>query len=501
MELKIYVYSKESEMMNSDIYISNSANVQMSLTSFNPLTGADRTSSYSASITAPMCLKNDRIFGGWKNFNVIERHKLKARISAGGIMLPDEFRVQVKCDGADYHITLVSFDGIAKKLDIDYQQSNNINGFFGEKSGYITDMGKMLKGLVLNKTGLTISYPTDADLTRVKSNISTIDITAAKYMLVQQSNYCVTNNDNINSALADPYSQATIALTFTSNIPDIVIDARDIKGTVPQYVVFKIFDTDIVANSAGGGGMYEAYFRLPQSISFNVTPNSLLEQKNVGVFEVLANGIRVPFEVPYEFSLSSSASKFIPYNSSYGEKNIYKNINSFCALNFLSYRVSGKDMIFSPILSDDGLDYSSKMNRLVNICESDNSGNVISLEMRDYEVKANMSASLFNDEAKGASITANAVGDEYWGRLKYGDSIENYFITADFRNKYQQFINNFSSGIEVEITANLSIWDIIDFDQTKRYYFSQFQSYFYITSISGYNLKTGECKIKMLKLN
>lgn len=70
---------------------------------------------------------------------------------------------------------------------------------------------------------------------------------------------------------------------------------------------------------------------------------------------------------------------------------------------------------------------------------------------------------------------------------------------------YYPYINRhfkmFRSRVQVKIKAQLEYGDVENLKLGDAYYFSQLNSYFYIKSLSGYDVATGECKLSLYKMD
>ena len=81
--------------------------------------------------------------------------------------------------------------------------------------------------------------------------------------------------------------------------------------------------------------------------------------------------------------------------------------------------------------------------------------------------------------------------------------VVDYFYTNNYLyNTFRRYYDLFKSGIDVTINAN------IPFFRFKKQYrpdgavwLDAFKSWFYIRSVSDYSVATGDCKIKLTKLN
>lgn len=59
----------------------------------------------------------------------------------------------------------------------------------------------------------------------------------------------------------------------------------------------------------------------------------------------------------------------------------------------------------------------------------------------------------------------------------------------------------FRSRIQVKIKAQLEYKDVENLRLGDAYYFSQLNSYFYIKSLGGFDVSTGECKLSLYKMD
>lgn len=134
------------------------------------------------------------------------------------------------------------------------------------------------------------------------------------------------------------------------------------------------------------------------------------------------------------------------------------------------------------------------------------------VKLKDFEVPLKVTDAVF--QKKGELITSDMpiALDKYEtnfmltepkasGSVLFGEPID-FFKSEDYINKLKMYFRMFSSGIDVTIKARIPYWVFKNrYKENGVYWFRQLQSFFYIRSVTDYSLKTGDCKIKMTKIN
>lgn len=134
------------------------------------------------------------------------------------------------------------------------------------------------------------------------------------------------------------------------------------------------------------------------------------------------------------------------------------------------------------------------------------------VKLKDFEVPLKVTDAVFQKKGELITSAMPVALDKYdtnfmltepkaSGSVYFGMPID-FFKSEGYINKLRMYFRMFSSGIDVTIKARIPYWTFRErYKENGVYWFRQLQSFFYIRSVTDYSIKTGECKIKMTKIN
>lgn len=134
------------------------------------------------------------------------------------------------------------------------------------------------------------------------------------------------------------------------------------------------------------------------------------------------------------------------------------------------------------------------------------------VKLKEFEVPIKVTDAVFQKKGELITSAMPVAIDKYEtnfmltkpkasGSPLFGEPID-FFKSEDYINKLRMYFGMFSSGIDVTIKAKIPYWTFREkYKENGVYWFKQLQSFFYIRSVTDYSIKTGDCKIKMTKIN
>lgn len=500
MDLKIIVNNTELDLSNNKF--------EINLTSFNPLTLEDATRKYTSSIKLERSTNNDSVFFAYRYPAFASRETLSADVYVGGILV-ESFRcvVVVEDDGYSINLTPIKQSLSSDKEDMILSNDKSMQFYLNE--GRVIDLYELAK---YNYPSLIrrfdISFPVPmitTEITQIPNSFTNAQIIADKVVwsatagnYVNIPPYIRFENDDLNNHLLRP-DEARV-MSVISNNSKVWLD-DPVQGSLPPTVTLE-FGNDLnsrVNLIYESSTSYSRIYRVPNfSVAYN--PNKPVRMK------IYSDTNKQSFNLSqFMPSISLSGSSFVISRINSGLKNKFDSLKAY-AQTFLSYAsMEASKVILQPVISSVFIDWSDRFVKLNSISEAGGSARSkrVSYGNVSFELFSNLIATKQYDDIQ-YSIPISSERNKPSTVTRKGDTryfyYENYFDSQEYKDKVIALYSSFSECIEYDIEANLSIMDIIDFDQSNPVYIDQLHTKCYILSISGWSSLDGSCKVKLLKL-
>lgn len=538
--------------------------VKLSINASSPYSFGESTRTYSANIKAPRNQVNDGIFYQMRNFGyVIRSTKYEAKIYLGGIAINKRFKAKVTCDEESYSIALSQSDLKMSQLPKEVVETTLIDSNVGNTRFFrASDLIKQALGTVNPVTFPAIDYGgyVPGLIIENKGQRGITDLLVGKSVTVFwryasetddgtkyfRGNALDIKEYDTRTAMTAPggVTESTVAVVTIDNNAYITLDMSKV-GTVLNYVVLKaVYNNQTVAIFQKDGEQnditqvrykyvsttmnipirnfygfyisrdindYNKLNALPPSFmspdeavnlsgkitSLQNTAGLTQEFGNCGVSDAITylTDICKIFQWGWKFTLIEDAN---------GNTNVNVNVYKLIADEARNVAQNG------PItFNDSRQDWSDFYLSTDKIEDSEGFPNTAVFKIGDYFKSLQVSKASFT--AKGDIVESNVPYPQDGtyprfairkGSLGSGSTWVEYFKSINYTQSLQKYYGLFSDALDVTIKAKIPYYYIENkYKENGVVWFKQLNAFFYIRSITDYNLSTQECKIKLTKIN
>lgn len=538
--------------------------VKLSINASSPYSFGESTRTYSANIKAPRNQVNDGIFYQMRNFGYVMRDmKYEAKIYLGGIAINKRFKAKVTCDEESYSIALSQSDLKMSQLPKEVVETTLIDSKVGNTRFFrASDLIKQALGTVNPVTFPAIDYGgyVPGLIIENKGQIGITDLLVGKSVTVFwryasetddgtkyfRGNALDIKEYDTRTAMTAPggVTESTVAVVTMDNNAYITLDMSKV-GTVLNYVVLKaVYNNQTVAVFQKDGEQnditqvrykyisttmnipirnfygfyisrdindYNKLNALPPSFmspdeavnlsgkitSLQNTAGLTQEFGNCGVSDAITflTDICKIFQWGWKFTLTEDVN---------GNTNVDVNVYKLIADEARNVAQNG------PItFNDSRQDWSDFYLSTGKIEDSEGFPNTAVFKIGDYFKSLQVSKASFT--AKGDIVESNVPYPQDGtyprfairkGAVGSGSTWVEYFKSINYTQSLQKYYGLFSDALDVTIKAKIPYYYIENkYKENGVVWFKQLNAFFYIRSITDYNLSTQECKIKLTKIN
>lgn len=538
--------------------------VKLSINASSPYSFGESTRTYSANIKAPRSQVNDGIFYQMRNFGYVMRDmKYEAKIYLGGIAINKRFRAKVTCDEKSYSIALSQSDLKMSQLPKEVVETTLIDSNVGNTRFFLaSDLIKQALGTVNPVTFPAIDYGGYAPglIIENKGQIGITALLVGKSVTVFwryasetddgtkyfRGNALDIKEYDTRTAMTAPggVTESTVAVVTMDNNAYITLDMSKV-GTVLNYVVLKaVYNNQTVAIFQKDGEQnditqvrykyisttmnipiryfygfyissdindYNKLDALPPSFlspdeAINLSGKITSLQNTAGLTQELGNcgvsdaityltDICKIFQWGWKFTLTEDVN---------GNTNVDVNVYKLIADEALNVAQKG------PItFNDSRQDWSDFYLSTDKIEDSEGFPNIAVFKIGDYFKSLQVSKASFT--AKGDIVESNVPYPQDGtyprfairkGAVGSGSTWVEYFKSINYTQSLQKYYGLFSDALDVTIKAKIPYYYIENkYKENGVVWFKQLNAFFYVRSITDYNLSTQECKIKLTKIN
>lgn len=538
--------------------------VKLSINASSPYSFGESTRTYSANIKAPRNRVNDGIFYQMRNFGYVKRDmKYEARIYIGGIAINKRFKAKVTCDEESYSVALSQSDlkmsqlpkevvenplyasGVGNSLF--YKASDLVQRALGsptpvsfpliESRAYepgllIENLGQKPLSEVLVGKSVTVFWryasETDEGTKYFKGNF--LDIkeydtrTAMNAPLGSTANTTAVITMDNNAYITLDMSRVGTMLNYvvlkaSYNNQTVAIFQKDDNQNDITQVRYKFVSTTMDIPTYRFTGMYisrdiNVYDRLDATPPAFMSPDEAVNlsgkitdlRSSGGVTSVYGNcgvsdaitfltDVCKIFQWGWKFTTNVDAS---------GNTNVMVNV----------YRLLADDAISIPLggpleFNNFRQDWSQFYMSVDKIEDSEGFPNIGTFKIGDFTKSVQVSRASFT--AKGDVVESGVPNpqDGTYPRLiiRRVDGNNNrpwaeYFKSIEYTQSLQKYYGLFSDALDVTIKAKIPYYHIENsYKENGIVWFKQLNAFFYVRSITDYNLSTQECKVKLTKIN
>lgn len=519
-KLQLYINDKEAVLSTDTAFAIN-------IKSFNPITQEDTTTSYTTSIKLPRCKQNDLIFFAYANPALKKKEKLSAKVFIGGIFL-DQFFVEVTVQKDSYQINLLKQIKSLSKVLGEFVPKNNIDSWYYYGSAMATSLFRASDFDKLGDVRLSdivvINKLTTVDVADLRKKKFTLKNQNQAYNIRTGYMECVGNrliiaDDTIRTLYEDPDMRRRTYIRM--NVDDqtaknLTLVALTPTAASPTSVTLRFFDGDtgIIFNRLTGGAVPDSTGRYRSTYSCAINTNHIVyADPNVNfdirvdsgstVYDwiVEPDSTFVLFDVLEDFAITTKVDV--------GIKSKYEMMKGAAMLFGSRIDVDNGRIVMRDILKDEKAEFFGKDVSIESISAADFEAQKLELKSGDYSKSIDW-ATHSNEEVYTIDFKLPYKPGEY---VTIGWRAPLVPVAAEGRSEFYQIFgetetmsklialyNQFSDCVEVNISCELSIFDIIGFDQSKKYYLKELQSFFYVSEISGWDYRSGKAKVKLLKI-
>lgn len=538
--------------------------VKLSINASSPYSFGESTRTYSANIKAPRNRVNDGIFYQMRNFGYVKRDmKYEARIYIGGIAINKRFKAKVTCDEESYSVALSQSDlkmsqlpkevvenplyasGVGNSLF--YKASDLVQRALGsptpvsfpliESRAYepgllIENLGQKPLSEVLVGKSVTVfwRYASETD-------------EGTKYF---KGNFLDIKEYDTRTAMNAPLGSTanTTAVITMDNNAYITLDMSRV-GTMLNYVVLKAsYNNQTVAIFQKDGNQnditqvrYKFVSTTMDIPTYRFT--GMYISRDINVYDRL-DATPPAFMSPDE--AVNLSGKITDLRSSGGVTSVYGNCGVSDAITFLTdvckifqwgwkfttnvdasgntnvkvnvYRLLADDAISIPLggpleFNNFRQDWSQFYMSVDKIEDSEGFPNIGTFKIGDFTKSVQVSRASFT--AKGDVVESGVPNpqDGTYPRLiiRRVEGNNNrpwaeYFKSIEYTQSLQKYYGLFSDALDVTIKAKIPYYHIENsYKENGIVWFKQLNAFFYVRSITDYNLSTQECKVKLTKIN
>lgn len=538
--------------------------VKLSINASSPYSFGESTRTYSANIKAPRNQVNDGIFYQMRNFGYVMRDtKYEAKIYLGGIAINKRFKAKVTCDEESYSIALSQSDLKMSQLPKEVVETTLIDSKVGNTRFFrASDLIKQALGTVNPVTFPAIDYGDYVPglIIENKGQIGITDLLVGKSVTVFWRYVSETDDGtkyfrgnaldikeyDTRTAMTAPggVTESTVAVVTMDNNAYITLDMSKV-GTVLNYVVLKaVYNNQTVATFQKDGEQnditqvrykyvsttmnipirnfygfyisrdindYNRLNALPPSFmspdeavnlsgkitSLQNTAGLTQEFGNCGVSDAITflTDICKIFQWGWKFTLTEDDN---------GNTNV--NVNVYKLIADEARNVAQKGPI---TFNDSRQDWSDFYLSTDKIEDSEGFPNTAVFKIGDYSKSLQVSKASFT--AKGDIVESNVPYPQDGtyprfairkGAIGSGSTWVEYFRSINYTQSLQKYYGLFSDALDVTIKAKIPYYYIENkYKENGVVWFKQLNAFFYIRSITDYNLSTQECKVKLTKIN
>lgn len=538
--------------------------VKLSINASSPYSFGESTRTYSANIKAPRNQVNDGIFYQMRNFGYVMRDmKYEAKIYLGGIAINKRFKAKVTCDEESYSIALSQSDLKMSQLPKEVVETTLIDSNVGNTRFFrASDLIKQALGTVNPVTFPAIDYGgyVPGLIIENKGQIGITDLLVGKSVTVFwryasetddgtkyfRGNALDIKEYDTRTAMTAPggVTESTVAVVTMDNNAYITLDMSKV-GTVLNYVVLKaVYNNQTVAVFQKDGEQNDITqvrykyisttmnipirnfygFYISRDINdykrLNALPPSFMspdeavnlsgkitslqnatgltqEFGNCGVSDAITylTDICKIFQWGWKFTLTEDVN---------GNTNVNVNVYKLIADEARNVAQNG------PItFNDSRQDWSDFYLSTDKIEDSEGSPNTAVFKIGDYFKSLQVSKASFT--AKGDIVESNVPYPQDGtyprfairkGAVGSGSTWVEYFKSIEYTQSLQKYYGLFSDALDVTIKAKIPYYHIENnYKENGVVWFKQLNAFFYVRSITDYNLSTQECKVKLTKIN
>lgn len=538
--------------------------VKLSINASSPYSFGESTRTYSANIKAPRNRVNDGIFYQMRNFGYVKRDmKYEARIYIGGIAINKRFKAKVTCDEESYSVALSQSDlkmsqlpkevvenplyasGVGNSLF--YRASDLVQRALGsptpvvfpliEDRDYvpgllIENMGQKPLSEVLVGKSVTVFWryasETDEGTKYFKGNF--LDIkeydtrTAMNAPLGSTANTTAVITMDNNAYITLDMSRVGTMLNYvvlkaSYNNQTVAIFQKDDNQNDITQVRYKFVSTTMNIPTYLFTGMYisrdiNVYDRLDATPPAFMSPDEavnlsgkITELRNSGGVTQVYGNCGVSDAISFLTDLCKIFQwgwKFTTNVDASGNTNVMVNV----------YRLLADDAISIPLggpleFNNFRQDWSQFYMSVDKIEDSEGFPNIGTFKIGDFTKSVQVSRASFT--AKGDLVESGVPNpqDGTYPRLiiRRVEGNNNrpwaeYFKSIEYTQSLQKYYGLFSDALDVTIKAKIPYYHIENnYKENGVVWFKQLNAFFYVRSITDYNLSTQECKVKLTKIN
>ena len=539
--------------------------VKLSINASSPYSFGESTRTYSANIKAPRNRVNDGIFYQIRNFGYVMRDtKYEARIYIGGIVINKRFKAKVTCDEESYSIALSQSDLKMSQLPKEVVErtlidSNVGNTRFFRASDLITkalgsptpvefppiDNGGYAPGLIIEtigQQGITDALVGKSVTVFWRYASETDDGT--KYF---RGNFLDIKEYDTRVAITAPGGVTTsaVAVVTMDNNAYITLDMSKV-GTMLNYVVLKSVDNNqtiaIFQKDADQNDITQVRYKYV-STTFNIPIylyHGMYISRDINDYNRL-DALPPSFMSPDE--AVNLSGKITAINGSSGLTTIYGGCGVSDAITYLTDICKIFQWGWKFTLNVDDSGNTGVIVNVYKLIADDarnvdrNNGPITFNEFRqdwsqfylstdkieDSEGFPNTAVFKIGDFFKGLQVSKasfTAKGDIVESNVPYpqdgtyprfairkgavgsGSTWVEYFKSIEYTQSLQKYYGLFSDALDVTIKAKIPYYHIENnYKENGIVWFKQLNAFFYVRSITDYNISTQECKVKLTKIN
>lgn len=538
--------------------------VKLSINASSPYSFGESTRTYSANIKAPRNRVNDGIFYQMRNFGYVKRDmKYEARIYIGGIAINKRFKAKVTCDEESYSVALSQSDlkmsqlpkevvenplyssGVGNSLF--YKASDLVQRALGsptpvsfpliESRAYepgllIENLGQKPLSEVLVGKSVTVFWryasETDEGTKYFKGNF--LDIkeydtrTAVNAPLGSTANTTAVITMDNNAYITLDMSRVGTMLNYvvlkaSYNNQTVAIFQKDDNQNDITQVRYKFVSTTMDIPTYRFTGMYisrdiNVYDRLDATPPAFMSPDEAVNlsgkitdlRSSGGVTSVYGNcGVSDAITFLTDVcKIFQWGWKFITNVDNSGNTNVIINVYNLIADDAISIPLNGP-LEFNNFRQD----WSDFYLSTDKIEDSEGFPNIGTFKIGDFTKSVQLSRAAFT--AKGTVVESGVPNpqDGTYPRLiirRVDGSTSRpwaeYFKSIEYTQSLQKYYGLFSDALDVTIKAKIPYYHIENnYKENGVVWFKQLNAFFYVRSITDYNLSTQECKVKLTKIN
>lgn len=497
MELTLYVGSTKLDINNSTFEINSSY--------FNPLTFEDGSRKYTSSIELPLSCNNDKVFYAYRYPNFESRKKIIISAFIDGVKI-DSFRCSVEVKSDSYIISLLPKNRSIKEDDVQIELGNHVEDYYENGDRSLVNVDKLIRRYYSDisidlvdakKTVITTeSNYIKKEVKDYRFNWSN-SVTGINGEPIRLNNFIKPDDDGLSKHFARPDETRTanlrdcgyiyIPITFNANIHSVSIAAASkmyaaqYMGTEGGYHKYKVSD------------MYFTYSPSdPAIFRIDIRRNDTGEY--VDVAGILINMLP---------TITLSGSDDILIDNRIPIKTAYELLTGYARINLMTIVEINGTLSLKDMLTHNSVDWSDKFVSLQSIKEADGAAEKKIFTFGNIQVYPT-DESIINSTSDIDAGFPLSIDKSNSTTCVYEQSpspaLTDYYNSEEYSFFIRFWYAYFMDQLEYEIEMNITLFDLLEFDSSKRVWIDEFSSYFYVLEISGWSTKSGNCKVKLLKL-